>query len=750
MAAASPNRYATRGMSKLAHWRGTVRAGDAPIAGVRVSNGRHVAVTDAAGAYMLPAEADARFLMLTTPRGYRADRWYASITDADPRDAVDFALEPDAARDGDSIAIIHATDIHVSVDHDDCDVRNGDSLLVSHHSTGKRGRFALTRWEDLAADLQWIAQREPDAVAFCLTGDLANSGIRPEHDAFARALAAAPLPAHCIPGNHDYMDEQALEKNYEAVLGPRYYSFDIGPVHFLAVDWWELDQYPQRAKRQRAWIDNDLAEQPPERAIVILSHDQLLADFFAPYRDRRILATLSGHRHATRVYDDGATWHVNTPTLMFGAYDHSPRCYRVVRFTDTDVRVETKTLHEDAAAARHTFVADRDAGLSTPATAPVVRTNGAWGQFHGDAGRSGVAPQEVAPPLTVAWTAHLGDALNLGGPAISGDTVIVGLQREDAPGGALVALDAVTGAERWRLPVANSIKRTPAVADGLAIACTVSGELIAADLNTGEVQWRYQLGDPSSCWIYTAPVVVDGVVCLGEAFHFAGVDLSTGEARWVRNDFGQLAEFINMSSPAADGGKVFASFFWQQTNFAALDATTGETIWSHDEGNRRAALGGAVAAHGRVYVSRVHMRLECLDADTGELYWRTRLGSVFSQASPCVTPDTVYAVGGLGKVQALDADTGEPRWQWQAVDALLETAPYMRRTPNTVASPVLAGRFLYVPSNCGRLTALDVEVGEAVWQHEFGAPLPGAPAASGNTLFVPAADGSLTALVSHD
>ncbi len=726
---------------------GTVRADGAPAAGACVSDGLHVAATDADGRYALPVDLDARFLFVTTPRGFRCEQWYARVDGDAPAGEIDFVLAAAPERATDEFAVIHATDIHVSVDHDDCDERRGDSLVVGRRSTGERGRLALTRSADLAADLAWIAQREPDAVAYLLTGDLANSGVIAEHEAFAGAIATAPRPAHCIPGNHDYMDPDALEQNYEAVLGPRYYSFDIGPVHFVAVDWWEMDQFPDRARRQHAWIANDLAAQPAHAPIAILSHDQLTGEFFTPHRDRRILATLSGHRHATRVYDDGHTLHVNTPTLMFGAYDHSPRCYRVVRFSADSVRIETKTLHDDGSAARHTFAAVQAAAVQPGDAAPAVRLAGDWGQFHGSAGRTGVAAHDLAPPLAVAWTAHLGDALNLGGPVVSGDTVMVGLQREDAPGGALVGLDAATGRERWRVPVANSIKRTPAVADGCVIACTVSGELFAADVAHGEVQWRYQLGDPSKCWIFTAPVVTDGVVCLGEAFHFAAVDVATGEPRWVRDDFGKHAEFVNMSSPAAADGKVFASFFYQQTNYAALDAADGRTIWGHTEGPRRVAMGGAAAAHGRVYVPRVHMRLECLDAETGELVWRTRLGSVFSQATPCVTPDTVFAVGGLGLVQALDAATGEPRWQWQATEALLETAPYMRRTPNTVASPILAGRFLYVPSNSGRLHVLDAQTGQQVWERDFGVPLPGAPAACGNALFVPAADGSVTALV---
>ena len=728
-------------------WHGSVRTAAAPLAGVLVTDGRTVVRTGADGLFELPHDPDARFVFITTPRGHQCAVWAVATAEHDPTGPLTFVCDPAPERDTPEFALVHVSDIHVCVDHEDSGDRIGDSVVVIKHSTGKRGDAPLTRWDDLAADLGRVAQQEPDALAFLITGDLANSGQLPEHEAFARALAAAPLPARCIPGNHDYMDEQARERNYEAVLGPRYYSFDIGEVHFVATDWWEMDRFPDQAERQLAWIANDLREQPVDAPIVVLSHDQLTEEQLAPFRTHRVIATFSGHKHATRVYDDGRTVHFNIPTFMFGAYDHSPRCYRVARFSGDAVRVETKSLHDDPAAARFVFSACGGSGAQRDSAAPTVQVRDAWPQFHGGAGRGGVVAHELSPPLTRAWTAPLGEGLNLGGPVVTGNTVIVGLQREDAPGGALVALEAATGRERWRVPVANAIKRTPAAVDGLVIAATVSGEVLAADVATGEVQWRYQLGDPSKCWIYTAPVITDGVVCIGEAFHFAALDVRTGQPRWVRTDFGDLAEFINMSSPAAADGKVFASFFWQQDNFAALDVRTGATLWAHREGRKRAAMCGAAAVHGRVYVSRVTMDLECLDADTGDLHWRSPIGAIFTQATPCVTPHVVYAVGGLGTVRALDAATGKTCWAWQAEEAALETAPYMRATPNTVASPVLAGRYLYVPSNCGRLTALDTDTGDVAWSYDFGVPLPGSPAASGNTLFVPAADGTLTALV---
>lgn len=729
-------------------WRGTVRSAGAPVAGICVSNGRDVCRTDGAGRYTLPWDPDARFLWVRVPRGYRCTQWYAPTAERVSDEEVDFTLDPAPERAGDTFEIVHVTDIHVSVDHDDCAERRGDGVVVTKKSTGKAGRTALTRWEDLAADLAWVAAEEPAALAYVMTGDLTNNGILAEHEAVARAIEQAPLPAFCIPGNHDYMDEQALERNYERVLGPRYYSFDIGAVHFVALDWWELDRYPEAATRQRAWLANDFAELHATTPVVILSHDQLTDAFMAEWRAHRIIATFSGHRHATRVYFDGETQHFNGPTFMFGAYDHSPRSYRVARFNGDHVDIVTKAVRSGPASAHLSFAAIVAPRIDSPPEAPVVSANGGWAQFHGDAGRTGVAPQPIAPPLSRAWTAHLGEALNLGGAVAAGGAVFIGLQRENAPGGAVVALDAATGAERWRVPVAHSVKRSPAVADGLVVAATVSGEVIAVGVDSGEVVWRYQLGDPSRCWIYTAPVVHDGAVFLGEAFHFAAVELRTGRPRWVRTDFGDMAEFINMSSPAAMDDRVFVSFFWQEQNFAALDTTTGETLWTHRDGNRRAAMCGAAATAGRVFVTRVNSRLACIDAADGRVQWEARVGAIFSQATPCIAGDTVYAVGGLGRVQALDIDTGDTRWEWQAPrDALGETAPYMRATPNTIAPPVLAGQHLYVPSNCGRLSALDVESGREVWAHEFGVPLPGAPAASGNTLFVPAADGSLTAMV---
>ena len=75
-----------------------------------------------------------------------------------------------------------------------------------------------------------------------------------------------------------------------ARVGPTSYSFDWGPVHFVAYD--SISDRPDAAGR--AWLAGDLAAQPPGKTVAPLVHYQLADDFFSQWRKYAIVASISG------------------------------------------------------------------------------------------------------------------------------------------------------------------------------------------------------------------------------------------------------------------------------------------------------------------------------------------------------------------------------------------------------------------------------------------------------------------------
>jgi eukaryotic-like serine/threonine-protein kinase len=118
---------------------------------------------------------------------------------------------------------------------------------------------------------------------------------------------------------------------------------------------------------------------------------------------------------------------------------------------------------------------------------------------------------------TVAWQAEVASSGAGGTPTIAGGLVYAatGLDSDDPATRGLVALDARTGEERWRLPSpTGEVMYAPAVADGSAYIVAEDESVTAVDAETGKVRWSTTTGSPNdalpSVWGDTVYVATTG------------------------------------------------------------------------------------------------------------------------------------------------------------------------------------------------------------------------------------------------
>lgn len=287
-----------------------------PVPGVIVSTDQAACVTDADGRYSLPVEATNRFVKLAPPAGMRAEGpWFHRVRGRQADEPLDFALAEDPVRGGETCRFIQVTDLHV--------LRGGPSTP------------GLVR-----ADLERLAAAWSGRADFLvITGDVAGTGLPEELLAARRAVDGLPLPTCWLPGNHDVETGAGVEP-YADVFGPDSYSFDWGPVHFVCCN--SVADGPDAPGRR--WLHATLALIPRERPVVLLTHYQLDAAFFKDLEPYRIVASVSGHWHSSRLYHDGRVAHFNTPSFGFGGIDYSPRSYRVFTWSEGELAAETYAL----------------------------------------------------------------------------------------------------------------------------------------------------------------------------------------------------------------------------------------------------------------------------------------------------------------------------------------------------------------------------------------------------------------------
>lgn len=268
--------------------------------------------------------------------------------------------------------------------------------------------------------------------------------------------------------------------------------------------------------------------------------------------------------------------------------------------------------------------------------------------------RGGVTYASASDAATgrTLWTHDAGkvlDSAKVGSMAYADGLVYIAAGTAGQP--AVRALDARTGRRVWQA-FAGSFPETAVVAGGLvyvgdsAGGIGVPGYLVALDAATGARRWRSaNLGGP----IYL-PVVADGVVCctsvgLSKAATF-GLDSRTGREIW----------HATVPGAALIGTKdiVFLTeFSFVQTSssftISACHAGTGALAWT-----RKFPGGPALAVSGDVlYLGYGSSTVQAIAAATGHALWTHKLRAV--PADLAVGGSAVYALDANGGVYALQA-----------------------------------------------------------------------------------------------
>ena len=132
--------------------------------------------------------------------------------------------------------------------------------------------------------------------------------------------------------------------------------------------------------------------------------------------------------------------------------------------------------------------------------------------------------------------------------------------------GIVRALDAADGKLLWEQTTAGESYAAPNVVGDRVLVTSEAGELVSLAVETGELEWRFQIEAPLRCW----PTVVAGRVLLAgcdERVH--AIDIATGQEVAGTDIDGPTG-----STPAVFDGLDF--FGTEQGSFYAIRAETME------------------------------------------------------------------------------------------------------------------------------------------------------------------------------
>ncbi len=304
------------------------------LAGIGVSNGREVVLTDDKGAYRLPVNDDAiifvikpagyrlpltennlpRFYYIHKPNGSPKETRYPGVDPTGPLpSSIDFALLP-GGEGNDYTALVFGDPQPLT----DTELGYFEKGIVNELAGIQKVSFGISLgdlvWDDLSLQPKYI-----------------------------QVMKKIGLPWHNVMGNHDMNYEAKTDslsdETYERNFGPATYSFNYGQVHYIIFD---DVLYPDPRDGKGYWggfrkdqldfMENDLKLVPKDRLVICSFHipiqnykdsyneadRQRYFDLLEPFANT---LTLSAHTHLQRndLYTEKDGWHGSKPHHEYNA-----------------------------------------------------------------------------------------------------------------------------------------------------------------------------------------------------------------------------------------------------------------------------------------------------------------------------------------------------------------------------------------------------------------------------------------------
>lgn len=250
---------------------GLVLCNGKPVKDVVVSDGYEVTKTNADGMYELPSEKKHNYVFISIPSGYTVKLngsqplfYQYLVNSPGVKERADFTLFEDPGQNKHTMVVMG--DIHLAARNNDASqFQSFVTDLNSYMSSNSSTKFYGLTLGDLAWDQYWI----PNGY------DLTH---------YLKDISKVNTIVFNTIGNHDHEQAASGDFNtvavYKRILGPTYYSFNIGKIHYVAIDDIECTNPGTGARTYNTkvvnevldWLRKDIAQIDATTPVVISMH----------------------------------------------------------------------------------------------------------------------------------------------------------------------------------------------------------------------------------------------------------------------------------------------------------------------------------------------------------------------------------------------------------------------------------------------------------------------------------------------
>jgi outer membrane protein assembly factor BamB len=382
-------------------------------------------------------------------------------------------------------------------------------------------------------------------------------------------------------------------------------------------------------------------------------------------------------------------------------------------------------------------------------TLPAPTDAAEWPQPGGTAAHEG---GHLALPggYNRAWTAGIGTSSGYrrritAQPVVAGGRVFT----MDADG-MVSAFEAASGRRLWTADTEPEGDRSTNVGGGVSVggdtvyATTGRAEILALEAATGAVRWRAPLGAPAR----SAATVTPERLFVGTLDNqMLGLSATDGKRLWSYQSPATETLVLGLPAPAHVDGIVVAGF--GSGEMVALRAASGTVVWSDSLGATRgrtsiadlsAIRGMPMVKEARVYATSLGGVLLANDLRSGRRLWEVEFAS---GEAPWIAGDWLFAVSSGAEVAAINRADGAVAWVRQ-LDRF--DNPERERGPITWCGPILAGGRLFLGNTSGNAVLLDPATGETAGTMSLPGALTIAPVVAGGTMYMVTDNATLLAL----
>nr|WP_232301533.1 PQQ-binding-like beta-propeller repeat protein [Altererythrobacter epoxidivorans] len=370
---------------------------------------------------------------------------------------------------------------------------------------------------------------------------------------------------------------------------------------------------------------------------------------------------------------------------------------------------------------------------------PPAQANGEWAQAGGSASKS-YGHLALADSPSRAWTANIAgssDRRRLAAAPVVGAGKLVVVDTD----GVIHAFDAKTGAKLWthKMEIDGNLASSAfgggaSISDGKVYATNGIGEVVALNADTGTQLWKVQPAGP----LRGSPTIAFGqIYVMTQDNQIFSLDANDGSQVWQESGSATQAGVFGVAAPAAGQGTVIAGY--SSGELTAYRYENGRVLWadalartsiSTEVGSLTDIDADPIIDSGRVYALGQGGRMAAYELVTGQRIWELNLAGI---STPAIAGEWIFTLTDDARLLAIARSSGRVRWITQLQQYKDEED---KKGQIFWTGPVLAGGNLWAASSRGLLYRISTGEGSAQQYADLESAVSLAPVVADNMLYI--------------